>query len=118
MDGVTVVQWNRVLSCNRTRLKGEVAVVSLAIVSMYTNMSEELATNACKDYISSRTYHLYGNDNFGSKNSLLSAVDLCLKNSIFQFNNKIYKQINGVDTGVKLAPSYACLGFGKFEKKN
>ena len=27
-----------------------VAVFSLDIVSMYTNMSEELATNACKDY--------------------------------------------------------------------
>ena len=109
MDGVTVVQWNRVLSYNRTRLEGEVAVVSLNIVSMYTNMSEELATNACKDYLSSRN----GNDNFVSKHSLLSAVDLCLKNSIFQFNNKIYKQINGVDTGVKLAAccSQLCLSW-------
>ena len=59
---------------------------------------------------------MYGNDNLVSNNSLLSVVDLCLKNNIFQFNNKIYKQINGVGTGVKLAPSYACLGLGKFEK--
>ena len=47
LDGVAVVQVNvnRVLSCNQTRLEDEVAVVSLDIVSI----SEELATNACKD---------------------------------------------------------------------
>ena len=47
LDGVAVVQVNvnRVLSCNQTRLEDEVAVVSFDIVSI----SEELATNACKD---------------------------------------------------------------------
>ena len=48
--------------------------------------------------------------------SILEALDLCLKNNIFAFNGKNYQQIGGVGTGVKLAPPYACLGMGKFEK--
>ena len=40
-----------------------------------------------------------------------------IKNNFFSFNKKIYQQVGGVGTGVKLAPPYACLGMGKFEKE-
>jgi hypothetical protein len=79
-------------------------------------MSEELGTTACKEYLESRNFQKDGKDNFVSTSSLLSALELCLKNNIFEFNEKIYKQVHGVGTGVKLAPTYACLGLGKFEK--
>ena len=32
-----------------------------------------------------------------------------------KFDGNIYKQVGGVGTGVKLAPTYACIGLGKFE---
>ena len=51
-----------------------------------------------------------------STNSILTALSLCVKNNFFTFNNKIYKQICGVGTGIKLAPTYACLGLGKYEE--
>jgi hypothetical protein len=51
-----------------------------------------------------------------STNSLMTALNLCLKNNYFAFNDKIYKQIHGVGTGVKLAPPYACLVLGKYER--
>ena len=43
-------------------------------------------------------------------------MDLCLKSNFFLFNKRIYKQVSGVGTGVKLAPTYACLGLGKYEE--
>ena len=51
-----------------------------------------------------------------STNSILAALDLCLNKNFFKFNEKIYKQIRGVGTGIKLAPTFACLGLGKFEE--
>lgn len=55
------------------------------------------------------------NEFFPSTNSILVALDLCLKNNYFQFDDKIYKQKRGVGTGIKLAPTYACIGVGKYE---
>ena len=37
-----------------------VAIVSLDIVNMYTNMSEELGTTACKEYLESRNFQKDG----------------------------------------------------------
>ena len=38
--------------------------------------------------------------------SILEALDLCLENNVFIFNEKKYLQVGGVGTGVKLAPPY------------
>ena len=91
-----------------------VAIVSLDVESMYNNMSEDLASSAVKDYLESTIYQEDGNS--VTANSILMALDLCLKNIYFSFNDKVYKQISGVGTGIKLAPTYACLGMGKFEE--
>ena len=48
--------------------------------------------------------------------SIMTALKLCPKNNYFVFNEKIYKQICGVGTAVKLAPPYVCLGYGKYER--
>ena len=48
--------------------------------------------------------------------SILKGLDICLKNNFFQFKNKTFQQIRGVGTGLKLAPPYACLGMGEYEK--
>ena len=45
----------------------------------------------------------------------MEGLNLCLDSNYFQFEDKIYKQIGGVGTGVKLAPPYACLAMGDFE---
>ena len=91
-----------------------VALVSLDVESMYNNMSERLGTSACEEYLESRSFQEYGNQ--VSTNLIMVALDLCLKNNYFVFNEKIYKQIYGVGAGIKLAPPYTCLGFGKNER--
>ena len=88
-------------------------MVSLDVDSMYNNMSDELGTSACKEYLESRI--VQGDGNEVSTNSIMTALNRCLKNNYFVFNDKIYKQIHGVGTGVKLAPPYACLGLGKYK---
>jgi hypothetical protein len=87
-----------------------VAVVSLDVESMYNNMSEELGTGGFKEYLENRT------EKEVSTNAILTALDLCLKSNFFVFNKQVYKQVSGVGTGVKLAPTYTCLGLGKYEK--
>ena len=97
---------NDKIDAGEVSLEG-VALVSLDVDSMYNNMSEELGTQACREYLESRTFLGDGTD--VSTNSILTALNLCLKNNFFSFNGKVYKQIHGVGTGIKLAPTYACL---------
>ena len=110
-----IEEMNDKIDAGELSLEG-VAVVSLDIVSMYNNMSEDLGTEACKEYLESRICPEAGKESFVSTSALLAALELCLHNNVFSFNKKNYTQIRGVGTGVKLAPTYACLGLGKYEK--
>ena len=58
-----------------------VAVVSLDVENMYNNMSEDLATEACKEFVESGLFQQDGGDSSVSANSILTALDLCLKNN-------------------------------------
>ena len=77
-------------------------------------MSEELAVGACKEFLQGRRAGDPENMKIKTE-SILKALDLCLKSNFFEFNDKIYQQTGGVGTGIKLAPPYACLGMGKYE---
>ena len=96
-----------------------VGLVSLDVEKMYNNITEELGMGVCKKYLDSRI--IQGGTNCANRDpevsseSLLTGLDLCLKNNCFKFNNKVYKQKGGVGTGIKLAPPYACLAMGEFE---
>ena len=97
-----------------------VSLVSLDVEKMYNNITKELGTKAAKNYLNSRQpTQLSGcsenMDPFVSTQSLLEGLDICIENNYFSFNKKIYKQVGGVGTGVKLAPPYACLAMGQFE---
>ncbi len=43
-------------------------------------------------------------------------TEFILKNNVFQFNQKFYKQVQGTAMGTKMAPSYANLFMAKLEK--
>ena len=93
-----------------------VALVSLDVEAMYNNMTTELGTHATKQYLENRTFQKDGEMNSVSSGSILEALDLCLDSNVFEFNEKLYKQVGGVGTGLKLSPTYACLGMGNYEK--
>ena len=95
---------NKKIDQGEMSLEG-VAIVTLDVESMYTNMTSELARAASCEFLQGgRT-----GDQEASKvtpHSILEALDLCLENNLFTFNDKKYLQIGGVGTGVKLAPPY------------
>ena len=83
---------------------------------MYNNMTEEVGVAACKRYLETRISSGMDDDEV-SPRSLLKALQICIQNNFFEFNEKIYHQKGGVGTGIKLAPPFACLGVGDFEEK-
>ena len=94
----------------------DVNLVSLGIISMYSNMSDELGMSACKEYLDSRNFTENCDEiNIASK-KISEALQLCIQNNFFQFNDRMFKIKGGVGTGIKLAPPYACIGMGKYEK--
>ena len=104
---------NAKIDLEKCSLEG-VALVTLDVESMYNFMSEELAVGACKEFLQGRRAGDPENMKIKTE-SILKALDLCLKSNFFEFNDKIYQQTGGVGTGIKLAPPYACLGMGKYE---
>ena len=77
---------------------------------MYNNMTEQLGMVGCKNYLENRI------NSEVSTESIMKGLEICIRNNYFKFNDKAYQQIGGVGTGVKLAPPYACIGLGEFEK--
>ena len=88
---------------------GNMAWLSLDVVSLYPSMPKELGRTACEKYLKSR------NDQTISTSSVLGLLDLCLDNNYFEFNEELYLQTAGVPIGPCMAPPYACLGMGEFE---
>ena len=106
---------NKKIEKDEVSLSG-VAMVTLDVESMYNHMTDELAGGASREFLEGGR----GGSPEVLKvktDSILAALELCLKNNYFTFNDKIYQQIGGVGTGIKLAPPYACLGMGKFEQE-
>ena len=77
-------------------------------------MTSELARVASSEFLHGGNIGAQGASEVAPQ-SILRALDLCLDNNLFTFNDRKYLQTGGVGTGVKLAPPYACLGMGKFE---
>ena len=48
---------------------------------------------------------------------LIKMAEFVLKNSYFQFLDKLYQQISGTAIGTKFAPSYACIFMHQVEIK-
>ena len=96
-----------------------VSLVTLDIDKMYNNMTEDLGHTAVRKFLDSRAQKLHlidSDEKLVKSSSIIEALSICLKNNIFQFNGKRYKQKKGVGTGIKLAPPYACMAMGEFEE--
>ena len=97
-----------------------VNLVSLDVNKMYNNITEDLGKRACAKYLNSRPViggetTNQNTDNFVTTSSLMKGLDVCIKNNYFCYNGKMYRQIGGVGTGIKLVPPYACISMGEYE---
>ena len=111
---------NDLIENGEVSLEG-MGLVTLDLEKMYNNITDDLGMGAARKYFNSRITQ--GGQNYSTQDpevsteSLMKGLSLCLKNNYFTFNNKVYKQKEGVGTGIKLAPPYACLAVGDYEKE-
>ena len=52
-----------------------------------------------------------------SRNTLMALAEVVLKNNIFEYDEKIFKQKSGTVIGIKFAPPYDILYIADFEKE-
>ena len=80
---------------------------------MYQNMPEEESEAGCREYLDSREMK----PGEPSTDSVIECLNICQKNNLFEFMDTLYRQVSGHATGQKQAPSVACQGAGRVERK-
>jgi hypothetical protein len=86
-------------------------LVSWDVVSMFPNIDNELGLGAVRSALDTSEQLL------PSTNSILEAVEICLKSNHSVFNEKFYLQIHGTAMGPKNACSYADIAMGEIDHK-
>ena len=81
------------------------------VVGLYPNIPHDEGLAFLKDFLDSRV------DKQVTTDTLIELAELVLKNNIFEFSDKIYKQIRGTAIGTKFAPPYAILFMAALEEK-
>ena len=84
---------------------------TIDVVGLYLNIPHDKGFVFLKDFLDSRISKEVTTD------TLIKLAELVLKNSIFEFFNKTYKQIRGTGSGTKFAPPYTALFMAALEKK-
>ena len=80
-------------------------------VGLYPNIPHDEGLAFLKDFLESRV------DKQVTTDTLIELTELILKNNIFEFSDKTYKQIRGTTIGTKFAPPYAVLFMAALEEK-
>ncbi|XP_046489072.1 uncharacterized protein [Neodiprion pinetum] len=81
------------------RLPPDHILVSLDVVSLFTNVPQDLAINAVR-----QRWHQLVDEIPVPLNELLKALHICFKAAIFKFNHNIYAQTYGLPMGSPLSP--------------
>ena len=84
---------------------------TIDVVGLYPNIPHDEGLAFLKDFLDSRVDKQVTIDTF------IELTELVLKNNIFEFSDKTYKQIRGTAIGTKFAPPYAVLFMAALEEK-
>ena len=85
-------------------------VFSMDVKSLYTSIPHSEGLKALRHFFDKRTHK------YPPTETLLCLAELVLTNNSFSFDNKYFRQLNGVAMGTKMGPSYACLFMGYLEE--
>lgn len=85
-------------------------LVSADVSALYTNITHHDGLKACKEFLNSRSVKHPPTDH------LTRLLELVLTLNTFEFNQKFYKQIQGIRMGTCAAPAVANLFMGCLEK--
>ena len=95
-------------------MSGQHLFASFDVESLYTNINHSLGKEAINFWINKCRTKLPGRL---SKNLIIEAIDIVLKNNVFFFDDILYLQLSGTAMGTKMAPTYANLVLGYLEIK-
>ncbi|XP_071144979.1 uncharacterized protein [Mytilus edulis] len=92
-------------------LPANTTLVTMDVTSLYTNIPHADGIEACREVWDSRSPKIPPTD------CLVEMLTMVLKKNNFTFQGEHYLQTNGTAMGTKMAPSYANIFMGKFEKQ-
>ena len=78
-------------------------LVTLDVVSLYSNIPHDDGTTACHRFLNARSE----SERNPSTEDLCKLIDLILTNNILSFDEKLYLQVLGTAMGTKMASSYS-----------
>ena len=88
-------------------------LITVDVKSLYTCIPHSEGIEACRHaLLATESIHIEQ----PPTEVLITLIELVLQNNTFEFNNKVYKQINGVAMGTKMAVAYANIFMGQLEK--
>ena len=87
--------------------------LSADMKNMYQNMPGEESEAGCREYLDRRDVAV----GEATTNSIIECLNICQDNNVFVFLDKLYRQVSGHATGQKQAPSVACQGAGRVERR-
>eukprot|EP00745_Piridium_sociabile_P005366 TRINITY_DN13285_c0_g1_i1.p1 TRINITY_DN13285_c0_g1~~TRINITY_DN13285_c0_g1_i1.p1 ORF type:complete len:744 (-),score=124.94 TRINITY_DN13285_c0_g1_i1:151-2382(-) len=104
----TIEQWNH----DYGPFNNSVKLVTIDVVGLYTNIPHDEIETALR-------FHLQGGqvDGIPPTDKIIQVVDHILKNNVFKFEDRIFKQIFGTAMGTPMAPSVAILFMAWLEKR-
>lgn len=88
---------------NKTALPENAILFTMDVQSLYTNIPQDEGLKICEKILNKRT------DQSVPTSFIISLLNLCLKENLFEFNNKLFRQLLGTAMGIHPAPSYANL---------
>ena len=93
------------------QLQEGIILYAIDVVGLYPNIPHDEGLAFLKDFLDSRVEKQVTTD------TSIELAELVLKNNIFEFSDKTYKQICGTAIGTKFAPPYAVLFMAALEEK-
>ena len=81
------------------------------VSSLYTNIPHDEGIKTCEGALNTRI------DQWLPTEDLCHLINLILARNTFTFNQELYLQQSGTAMGTRMAPSYANLFMGKFERE-
>ena len=96
---------------NLGKQKHGAILCTIDVVGLYPNIPHEEGLASLRKFLDSRI------DKKVTTETLVELAELVLKNNIFQFDEKLFKQVRGTAIGTKFAPPYAILFLANLEEK-
>ena len=85
---------------------------TIDVVGLYPNIPHSEGLNSLRRFLKLRN-----NNKQISSDTLIGLAEIVLKNDLFEFDQKTFRQVRGTATGTKFAPPYAILFMADLKEK-